>query len=253
MTTPLHTTPITADLLRGALDVERTTDGVVPHRLPAWARHQYQDAQLAMAESQPSGVRIAFRTRSTSIELESRPTKVVYAGAPPRPDGVHDLVVDGRLAGQATIGAGNTLTIDMSAGSRELTRGPTATCRFDDLPPTMKDVEIWLPHTETTELVALRTDSPVEPALRTTRRVWLHHGSSISHGSNAASPTGTWPAVAAARSDVELVNLGMGGSALLDPFMARSMRDAPADLISVKIGINIVNADLMRLRAFVPA
>ncbi|MET0929883.1 MAG: lipase, partial [Aeromicrobium sp.] len=72
MTTPLHTTPITADLLRGALDVEHTSDGVVPHRLPAWARHQYQDAQLAMAESQPSGVRIAFRTRSTSIELESR-------------------------------------------------------------------------------------------------------------------------------------------------------------------------------------
>jgi hypothetical protein len=27
------------------------------------------------------------------------------------------------------------------------------------------------------------------------------------------------------------------------------MRDTPADLISVKIGINLVNADLMRLRA----
>ncbi|CAM5440393.1 Lipase OS=Streptomyces tendae OX=1932 GN=GUR47_05445 PE=4 SV=1 [Streptomyces tendae] len=31
------------------------------------------------------------------------------------------------------------------------------------------------------------------------------------------------------------------------------MRDTPADLISVKIGINVVNADLMRLRAFGPA
>ena len=31
------------------------------------------------------------------------------------------------------------------------------------------------------------------------------------------------------------------------------MRDTPADLISVKIGINLVNADLMRLRAFTPA
>ena len=31
------------------------------------------------------------------------------------------------------------------------------------------------------------------------------------------------------------------------------MRDTPADLISVKIGINLVNTDLMRLRAFGPA
>jgi hypothetical protein len=31
------------------------------------------------------------------------------------------------------------------------------------------------------------------------------------------------------------------------------MRDTPADLVSVKIGINLVNTDLMRLRAFAPA
>ena len=52
---------------------------------------------------------------------------------------------------------------------------------------------------------------------------------------------------------MELINLGLGGSALLDPFTARALRDTPADLISVKIGINLVNPDLMRLRAFAPA
>ena len=83
--------------------------------------------------------------------------------------------------------------------------------------------------------------------------MWLHHGSSISHGSNAESPSTTWPALAASAGGVELVNLGFGGSALLDPFTARTMRDTPADLISVKIGINLVNTDLMRLRAFAPA
>lgn len=35
--------------------------------------------------------------------------------------------------------------------------------------------------------------------------------------------------------------------------MARVIRDTDADLISVKLGINVVNADAMRLRAFVPA
>ncbi|WP_244204066.1 GDSL-type esterase/lipase family protein, partial [Streptomyces tricolor] len=85
------------------------------------------------------------------------------------------------------------------------------------------------------------------------RRVWLHHGSSISHGSDAASPTTTWPALAASLGGVELINLGLAGSALLDPFTARALRDTPADLISVKLGINVVNTDVMRLRAFGPA
>ena len=81
----------------------------------------------------------------------------------------------------------------------------------------------------------------------------MHHGSSISQGSNAESPSTTWPALAASIGGVELVNLGFGGGALLDPFTARAMRDTPADLISVKIGINLVNTDLMRVRAFGPA
>ncbi|MFJ8006843.1 GDSL-type esterase/lipase family protein [Streptomyces fagopyri] len=249
----LITTPLTADLLRGALELEQTEHGVLPHRLPARARAQCADGQLAMAESQPSGVRLALRTRATVVELDTLPTKRAYVGAPPRPDGVYDLLVDGRPAGRASVACGNVLTIDMATGSTRTTSGPVGTLRFDDLPAGAKDVEIWLPHNETTELVALRSDAPVEPVPDRGRAVWLHHGSSISHGSDAASPTTTWPALAAALGGVELINLGLSGGALLDPFTARVLRDTPADLISVKIGINLVNTDLMRLRAFTPA
>ncbi len=247
------TTPITADLLRGALELETTEQGLLPHRLPAWARAQGHDGQLSMAESQPSGVRLTFRTEATAVELDTRPTKRIVLGTPPRPDGVYDLLVDGRLAGQGSVAEGNVLTVDMATGAAGLEVGPAGTLRFTDLPAGAKDVEIWLPHNETTELVALRTDAPIEPAPDRGRKVWLHHGSSISHGSDAASPTGTWPAVAAARAGLDLINLGFGGSAMLDPFTARTLRDTPADLISVKLGINLVNADVMRLRAFTPA
>ncbi|PJM93226.1 GDSL-type esterase/lipase family protein [Streptomyces sp. CB01373] len=247
------TTPVTADLLRGHLDVERTAHGLLPHRLPAGARRQIPDDQLAMAEAQPSGVRLVFRTRATTVELETLPTKRAYRGFPAPADGVYDLLVDGRLAGQATVTGGNVRTVDMATQSADLLEGPPGTARFTDLPARDKDVEIWLPHTEITELIALRTDAPVAPAPDSGRRVWLHHGSSISHGSNAAHPTAIWPALAAARGGVELVNLGFGGSALLDPFTARAIRDTPADLISLKIGINVVNTDAMRLRAFTPA
>ncbi|MYU34115.1 lipase [Streptomyces sp. SID8358] len=247
------TTPVTASLLRGVVDVEHTEHGLLPHRLPAWARAQCADPQLAMAESQPAGVRLAFRTRATVVELETLPTKRAYVGAPPRPDGVYELLVDGRPAGRATVTGGNTLTVDMTAGTTEWAPGPPGTLRFAGLSDRPKDIEIWLPHNETTELVALRTDASVEPAADPGRKVWLHHGSSISHGSDAAGPTSTWPALAASLGGVELINLGLGGGALLDPFTARTLRDTPADLISVKLGINVVNADLMRLRAFGPA
>ncbi|OLZ61944.1 lipase [Streptomyces sp. IMTB 2501] len=249
----MHTTPLTPELLRGALELERTALGLLPHRLPARARAQCADPQLAMVESQTSGVRLVFRTRATAVELDTLPTKRVYVGAPHRPEGGYDLVVDGRPAGSGHVAGGNTLTIDLTTGSAEHRPGPVGTLRFTGLPDTVKVVEIWLPYDETTELVALRTDAPVEPVPDRPGKVWLHHGSSISHGSVAASPTTTWPALAASLGGAELINVGLGGSALLDPFIARALRDTPADLISVKLGINVVNADLMRLRAFGPA
>ncbi|WP_020499777.1 GDSL-type esterase/lipase family protein [Sciscionella marina] len=246
-------TPITAELLRGALELERTENGLLPHRLPAWARAQAADPQLTMAEAQPSGVRLAFRTTATVVELDTLRTKRAYIGAPPRPDGVYDLLVDGRLTAQSGATGGNVLTIDLRTGSATREPGPVGTVRFDGLPGHAKELEIWLPHNETTELVALRADAPIEAITEHTRPVWLHHGSSISHGSDAASPTTTWPALAASLAGTELVNLGLAGSAMADPFTARTLRDTPADLLSVKLGINVVNGDLMRLRAFGPA
>lgn len=250
--TELITTPIDSTLVHGALELEATPHGLLPHRLPAWARAQWADPQLAMAESQPSGIRLASSTTATVIELGTLPTKRAYAGLPPRPDGVYDLRVDGALVAQGRVEGGNVLHIDMAAGSARLEPGAPGTLRFDGLDAGPKQVEIWLPHNETTLLVALRSDAPLAP-VAASGRYWVHHGSSISQGSDAATPTGIWPAVAASRAGLALTNLGFGGSALLDPFVARTIRDLPADLISLELGINVVNNDVMRLRAFGPA
>jgi len=246
-------TSISLELLRGALELEQTDRGLMPHRLPARARAQCTDPQLAMAESQPSGVRLVFHTRATAIEIDVLATRYIYAGVPPRPAGVYDLLIDGQLVRQCSAAGGDTITIDIAAGTASKRSGPASTVRFIDLPGHDKKVEIWLPHNEITELVALRSNAGIRPDTDRNRRVWLHHGSSISQGSNGDSPTAIWPALAASRGNVDLINLGFGGSALLDPFTARAMRDTPADLISLKMGINLVNTDLMRLRAFVPA
>ncbi|WP_152189503.1 GDSL-type esterase/lipase family protein [Georgenia satyanarayanai] len=246
-------TPITTDVLRGVLALERGAHGVVPHRLPAWARAQCTDPQLHLAEGQPAGARFALRTAATVVELDVLPTRYGFRGAPPRPEGVFDLLVDGILVAQAVAPTATTVTIDMATGAAEHEPGEVGTVRFAGLPAGVKDLELWLPHNEALELVALRTDAPVEAPAGTARRRWVHHGSSISHGSNAEHPTGPWPALVALGGGLDLLNLGLSGSALLDPFVARTMRDAPADLLSVKIGINVVGGDVMRRRVFGPA
>jgi hypothetical protein len=253
---PLYSvSPIPPDLIHGAVELESTEAGILPQRLPAWTRPQW-DAQLAMAQGQPSGVRVAFRTTAGVVELVTVPTRRRYRDMPPRPDGVYDLLVDGRLQQQASAPGGKVLDIDMISGATVMHAGAPQTLRFAGLPPGEKIVEIWLPNDETTELVALHADAPIDPLAppaQSGKRRWLHHGSSISQGSNATNPTGIWPAVAANLAGVDLLNVSFGGSALLDPFTARTIRDLPADLISLKLGINLVNLDLMRLRAFGPA
>ncbi|MBD8064978.1 lipase [Devosia sp. PTR5] len=241
--------PVATALVHGASHFERTAAGLVVHRVPEWARRQAADPQLNLVESQPAGVRLAFDTEATTIALEAIATRRSYVGAPPTAPGVYDLLVNGELAGQASLGGGRTLVIDMMNGTSRLEDGPADTLVFD-LPRGAKRVELWLPHNEQVEVLGLAADAPPHPVAAPVARRWLHHGSSISHGSNAAHPTGIWPAVAAARAGLHLTNLGLGGSAMVDPFMARMIRDMPADLISLKLGINVVNGDMMSRRSF---
>ena len=86
-------TPVTAALLHGVAELEPTDRGVRLHRLPAWARAQAPDPQLAMVEAQPSGVRLAVRTRATVLELDTLRTVTAYVGAPARPAGDRKSVV----------------------------------------------------------------------------------------------------------------------------------------------------------------
>jgi hypothetical protein len=240
-----------AALVKGALELERTGGGLLPHRLPAWARRQSDDPQLHLVEAQPAGVRLAMRTAATRLELEVLPTKRRYVGAPARPDGWYDVLAGGEVVDRQQAPGGNVLDVDMMTGASTFTAGPPTTLVIA-LPPGETDVEVWLPHDEQTELIALRADAPVVP-VPDDRRRWVHHGSSVSHGSVAVHPTEPWPVVAAGLAGLDLVNLGLGGSALLDPFVARTIRDTPADVISLKIGINLVNQDLLRRRALGPA
>ncbi|MBE1513595.1 SGNH/GDSL hydrolase family protein [Nesterenkonia halotolerans] len=242
-------------LLRGALEYETTARGLMPWRLPSWAREQSFDPAVGRVAGEPTGVRLDFHTAATSVVLLTHPTRRVSSDSA-APQAFYDVILDGALFARLPSpgeDAGTTLRTDQATGKVTTTKGPDARLSVPDLPAGEHHVQIWLPHNETTELIGLLSDADVRPSPTASRLHWLHHGSSISHGFDAAHPSGTWPAVAAAAAGVELTNLGLAGQAMLDPFTARTLRSAEADVISVKLGINIVNADTMRLRTFVPA
>lgn len=242
--------------VRGAAWLEATADGVLPHRLPAWTRVQFPDAFVAMCDEQPSGVRLRLRTAARRLVLHVRAWRVAtLPHAEPAPAEAFEAVVGGRVVAAAVADAYGLLTFDPAAAATALGPAPVATVAFalPDGGGAAADVEVWLPYRERVALVAVEADAPVLPPAPVDAPRWVHHGSSISHGANADAPTGTWPVVAARAAGVDLVNLGLSGNAVLDPFVARAIRDQPADVVSLKLGINVVNHDLMRRRAFVPA
>ncbi len=241
--------------MMGALDTDVSTDGITPRRLPDWTRPQVP-AFMEIMVTQPSGVRLAFATDATHIELDVCLTRIQMASRTPR-TAVFDLICDGNLQQSCAEDSGHVLQVDLRKPTQPtFVAGEPGTVVFEHLPAGMKQCEIWLPTSAQVALRKLRFNemATVETASgEEKKRRWVHHGSSISHCAEAASPYLSWPAIAAARSNLNLLNLGLGGNCQLDQFVARTIRDEPADLISLKLGINIINMDSMRERTFTPA
>lgn len=76
----------------------------------------------------------------------------------------------------------------------------------------------------------------IEPA--PVRPRWLCYGDSIAEGWNASGPAGAWPAVAARRFGLDVVNLGYDGSARGEIVTAEHMAALSADVISLTHGTN---------------
>ena len=242
----------TVDIV-GALDFDERESGIAPRRLPAWTRSQVPDGMDAMLRM-PSGVRLRFNTNAKNVGLHFLASNIA-----PTPEERRSINLNLECQGalwSASSRAGNTIVADAKEpeGYR-LIRGKPDTVWFNDLPEDEKTCEIWLPHNAFVELRELVVDEGkhIRPATVDERNRWIHYGSSISHCMEAEEPALIWPAVAAREAGVALINLGFSGQCHLDQFVARTIGDADADIISIKVGINVINMDSMKERVFVPA
>jgi lysophospholipase L1-like esterase len=160
-----------------------------------------------------NGVRIVLSTDAEALEIDT-------VGDPER-DSSLDVAADGVVTATRTVPEG------FSTARVELPSGP-------------KTVEIWLPHSARTRVSPVRlygasfTDPGVSPSAG-----WIVYGSSISQCNTAPSPTRTWPALVSRELSWGLTALGMAGRCHLDPAVARTIRDTPADVILLCLGINV--------------
>ncbi|HAU39299.1 MAG TPA: GDSL family lipase [Phycisphaerales bacterium] len=199
----------------GAVSVEIVDGACKPWRLPHDRLRLFDNGHVGNA-AVASGVRLRFATDAAEILLRVAPQPQLDAG-PQK----FDLTIEGELLATAIL----------SAGQDEV--------RFSALPAGTKTVELWLPqHGLTVVRELLVEDGASVRLVPDERPKWITYGSSITHCSKAHSPARTWPATVARKHKLNLTSLGFGGQCHLDPMMGVLIRDLPADILSLKLGIN---------------
>ena len=207
----------------GAVSVQRKDGWVQPWRLPFHDLALY-DPGVVLNAAVPAGVRLRFGTDAESFAL------LVEAMAG---EGCIDVYANGAFLHSQSFASAETeiLCTGLPAGHKEL--------------------ECWLPPHLPFRLREVRLPGGAEVVQSAdTRPKWVTYGSSITHCSGAESPSATWPGVVAMGNGYNLTSLGLNGQCHADPMVARLLRDLPADLISVKLGINISGQSSMNERTF---
>ncbi len=230
-------------LVQGAVSFTRPADAALrPWRLPADELSLFPspDDGLVMRAGCPSGVRLRFATTSPWVEARLRPSD---------PAGVSDeepFVVDLTSAG---------IVVEsrrVENGAMRLALEPSTDCESTD--EGLPIYEIWLNQARGTLLESVEIeDGSAFDIPADIRPRWLAYGSSITMCRTAYSPARTWPATAARRLNLNLTNLGFGGQCHLDPMVGRVIRNLPADVITVKLGINVYGGASLGPRTYQPA
>ena len=215
-------------LFEGAISLQQEAGWVSPWRLPYEQRRFFPSPEenLLAAAHNSSGVRIRFETDARNL----RAALHALADVPPltEAEAVHlDLVVEGELVRSRRVTAWDQI-VDLG-----------------ELPDGVKVAEVWLPQNAP---IAVR-ELLIDPgswlrAAPDSRPRWVTYGSSLTHCTRAHSPARTWPAILARRHGLNLTNLGFGGQCHLEPMLARLIRDLPADVITLKLGINCISGSL---------
>lgn len=241
--------------IAGAIELVDVPGGFSPRRLPALALLQRADDNIRVYSGVATGVRLRLMTDARRIELDLSVVTPV-----PKPDAVAGPPVvvtelDGVEAVRTPVPRYSRRWV--GADGRMVDEPPVATTIVLDLPAAgavrARSVDVWLPHDAEVTIEEVRADGEVRASGTSGLPRWVHHGSSISHALDAPGPHGPWPQRVARDLELDLVNLSIAGQAVLDQSVARAIAALPADVITLKLGINIINCDGFSTRTLGPA
>lgn len=215
---------ITESFFQGAVSLERVDGGIKPWRIPYKQFALFPPNGISGMAAMSAGVRLRFASNTTTVRLEIAPCGVPVQA---------DLVLG-----------------DASIATSQLSPGETVFV-FEQLPGEDKLIEIYLTQKAPTVMKSLTIDDgAVWRIPEVARPKWVAYGSSITQCSAAFSPAQTWPAVVARRFGLDLTCLGYSGNCHLEPMVARMIRDLPADVISMCLGINVYGHHSLNPRTF---
>ncbi len=203
----------------GAVSLQYNGQSVKPWRLNYQELDLYYAPTLRNMASWPSGVRLRLETDAESVKLNFT-HKVVEVVPGPRVCRI-----------ETTVNGKSVSPIDVADDAESV--------MIDKLPAVRKVVEIWLPSNWTIEVHSLEIpDGAFFEYCPDDRPKIVFHGSSITHCIGAHSPTRTWPAIAAAAFGCNFTSMGFSGQCKIEHSIAATIREMPADIIVMKLGIN---------------
>jgi hypothetical protein len=250
--------PIALDLLAaataGAIELVWVDGGFSPRRLSQRALVSRADENIRLISGVATGVRLRLMTAATRIDLDlSIRTRVLEQTVTASPPSIA-VETQGALVDRVE---SDTFGRRWPDASGEIHESGTARSVVRLSPGgdglTEREVTLWLPHDAEVIIHGATADAPARVAPADPRPRWLHHGSSISHALEAPGPFGPWPQRVARDLDLNLSNLSFAGQAVLDQSVAQTIAAHPADLITLKLGINVINCDGFSVRTFGPA
>ena len=226
--------------IEGAVSVEDSAAGLRPWRLPHMDIALFSPG-VATRAGQPSGVRFVFRSNTPAIRIAVQIPKNADGSAMADASWTWDLRADGALACRVSQSCAEEeirLAIPEPFGPRQ-----------------ERVLEVWLPSQYlpvTLASVCINADAGCS-TVEDRRRRFVMYGSSITQAKEAAGPSDTWAAIAAARNGLYLTNLGFGGQEHAEGGIARVIRDLPADVIGLCLGGNIHANSSLSARTYLPA
>ena len=218
----------------GAISFEYSNETVRPWRLEVDKHDLYIDQGLLDNGRCSAGIRLRAKTNSRHLGLKIAAVPECHEKGTKRQ---YDLVVDNELI--------ETKEIGMDSDEELLFGLPLS----DD-----EIYEIWFSPVSPTDVKYILIDdaAKIEPVNDRQPR-WITYGSSITRCGGAYSPARTWPAIVSRARNLNLTCLGYGGQCHMDPLVAMMIRNQQADIISLKLGINIQASYSLSRRTFAPA